>query len=268
MFGREREHPAKISFEQLNDLKKLPCKYCTENETHNLNLHLCYSPDRSRWVEWTDGQEQFRFSQRHPIKAPSHLEIWQCESEGNQMTKVERVMALVIFEQSIFSNLFDIGLGTIDHLAHSVKIPEDRVVQEKAKAWLLRQCPEIPEEDIFQIIDREKRVTLERMRGSSFISATLKRGGDNEEEGGWVETWRWKKDGQLVSLERIDLFVDLKPSLFDEILPLEDQVHLLNQVLVRKTKSLSSYTRSLFTNSAIQKKAFTNQLSEIQYSSQ
>lgn len=266
MLRREREYPAKISFEQLNYLKKLPCKYCTENETHN--LHVCYNHDRSRWVEWTDGQKQFSFSQRHPIKAPSHIEIWQCESEGNQIIRVERVMALVIFEQPIFSNLFDIDLGTIDHLAHSAKVPKDRVTQEKAKAWLLRQCPEIPDEEVFQIIDREKGITLERMRGSSFISATLKRGGDNEEEGDWVETWQWKKDGQLVSLKRIEIYVDLKPSLFAEILPLEDQVHLLNQVLVRKTKSLSSYTRSLFTDSATQNEAFTNQLSEIQYSSQ
>ncbi len=255
MFGRERVQPAIISFEQLNDLKRLSCGYCVEGRGHG--KHVAYASDGQRWVEWVGGQKQISFSQRHLLESPSHIEIWRLGLEKGRIQKVESTMVVVRFDNPLFENLLDDGIGSVCHLAIPVELPD--ASQEKAIMWLLKQIPAIPPEDAFQIINKEKGIIFERRKDSPSVGVTLRRTGDGEAD--WVETWSWNKDGQAVNLERIEVNFDLKPPLFSDILPPLHQVHILNQVWTRKSETISDSTRRLFTDPEIQLRAFTNQLS-------
>lgn len=256
MFGRERVLPAIISFEQLDALKMLSCVYCAKGEGHG--NHVAYTPDGLQWVEWADDQNQISFSQRHPLEKPCHIEKWRLGLEGGRISRVESVMVVVKFDNPLFENLLDDGVGSVCNLSITTDFPDDSA-QERAVIWLHRQLPEIPQEKTFQIIDKDRGLTWERMKGSPLIGVTLRR--SCEEKAGWVETWSWIKDGQTVKLKRIEINFDLRPPLFNEILPPHNQVHVLSQVWTKDSKSLSKNTRRLFTNPDIQLRAFASQLS-------
>lgn len=255
MFGKER--PSRISFQELNHLKSLSCEFCLEEEPHVRNgLHLCYNSEGDCWAEWAEGQKQICFSQRHSFKEARQVEIWKCQLEKGKIIGVKSAMVVAIFDPPIFSGLLQEGL--LGSLSGKVKLPEDAVVQAAARAWFERLNLEIPEEDAFQIINRENGTILEKKRQSSELSFSWGRTNRGEDNNGYIESWLWNKDGLGVNLERIDIFLALVPPLLEGILPAPDQVHSVNFALVRENpKKMSKYERELFFNPSLQLKAFS-----------